>query len=82
MAEFCWECWADMHKNHDAEWMYQYGWELCEGCGEYKRVICGKHQYFQKDQFLLIDLLCLTVRFIWHCLRNLIGCVIGKMKKR
>lgn len=41
MAEFCLNCWNKMNETTDSPWRYALSWEkdLCEGCGEYKRVI-------------------------------------------
>ncbi len=82
MAEFCWECWMKMHKSHDAKWMYRFDVDLCEGCGEIKPTVSGKYGYFQRYEFILVDLLRLTFRLIWYCLRRLMKYIIGKIKKR
>jgi len=44
MAEFCLECWNRLNDTKDAKWRYTYSWkrELCEECGEYKRVIVAE----------------------------------------
>ena len=41
MAEFCLECWNQLNGTNDTKWRYVLSWEkdLCEGCGQYKRVI-------------------------------------------
>ncbi len=82
MAEFCWECWSKMHKNHDAKWMYRFDWDLCEGCGEYKPTVSEKCNYFQRYEMILVDLLCLTFRLIWYSIRKLIAWIVRKIKKK
>ena len=41
MAEFCLDCWNKINERHDAKWRYAMTWhrELCEECGQFKRVI-------------------------------------------
>ena len=41
MAEFCLDCWNKLNETNDSKYMYFFSWgkELCEGCGEYKRVV-------------------------------------------
>ena len=41
MAEFCKECWKKMNNFNDDSIRYVLSieLELCEGCGEYKRVV-------------------------------------------
>ena len=41
VAEFCLECWNKMNETKDSSCRYVLSWEkdICESCGEYKRVI-------------------------------------------
>lgn len=41
MAEFCLDCWNKINERYDAKWRYAMTWhrELCEECGQFKRVI-------------------------------------------
>ena len=41
MAEFCLECLNKLNKTNDSKWRYVLSREkdLCEECGEYKRVV-------------------------------------------
>jgi len=41
MAEFCLDCWNKINETQDSKWRYllSIGKELCEECGEFKRVI-------------------------------------------
>ena len=41
MAEFCLDCWNEINETQDSKWRYllSIGKELCEECGEFKRVI-------------------------------------------
>ena len=44
MAEFCINCWNQINKTNNAKWRYALSWEkdLCEECGQYKRVIVAE----------------------------------------
>ena len=44
MAEFCLDCWNKLNEMMDSKWRYILSWEkdLCEECGEYKRVIVAE----------------------------------------
>ena len=44
MAEFCLDCWNKINHINDKKGKYilSYDLELCEGCGEYKRVIIAE----------------------------------------
>ena len=48
MAEFCLECWNKINNSNDKERKYIMSEELglCEGCGEWKRVIIAKKRRF------------------------------------
>ena len=41
MAEFCLDCWNKINETHNSKWRYVLSWnkELCEECGQYKRII-------------------------------------------
>ena len=41
MAEICLDCWNKLNDTNDSKWRYVLSWErdLCEDCGQYKRVI-------------------------------------------
>lgn len=41
MAEFCLECWNQINETKDSKWRYILSLrkDLCEECGQYKRVI-------------------------------------------
>ena len=41
MAEFCLDCWNKINETCDSQWRYVLSWDknLCEECGQYKRVI-------------------------------------------
>lgn len=41
MAELCLDCWNELNETKDSPRRYVLSWEkdLCEGCGEYERVI-------------------------------------------
>ena len=41
MAEFCFDCFKEMMETEDEQWRYilTNELELCEGCGQYKKVV-------------------------------------------
>lgn len=45
MAEFCLDCWNEINESHDSKWRFVMSWnhELCEECGQLKRVIVSEH---------------------------------------
>lgn len=47
MAEFCLDCWNKLNETKDSRWRYVISWErdLCEECGEYKRVIIVERRW-------------------------------------
>ncbi len=40
MSEICLECWNKLNETQDSKWRYVLSWgtDLCEECGQYKRV--------------------------------------------
>lgn len=52
MAEFCPECWNKMNGFDEMENRYQVSAELnlCEGCGEWKRVVIKPRRGFSYRQ--------------------------------
>ena len=46
MAEFCPDCWNDINGLSDPPEAYvlSWGYELCEGCGQWKRVVVGRRK--------------------------------------
>lgn len=44
MAELCLDCWNKLSETKDKKWRYAMSWEkeLCEECGQYKRVILSE----------------------------------------
>ena len=48
MAEFCLECWNELNGTNDSEKEYimSKDLDLCEGCGEYKRVIVAERKIY------------------------------------
>ena len=47
MAEFCLECWNKINETQDSKWRYARSWgkELCEECGQFKRVIIVERRW-------------------------------------
>ena len=47
MAEFCLDCWNELNETNDSKFRYILSWEkdLCEGCGQYKRVIIVERRW-------------------------------------
>lgn len=55
MAEFCLKCWNKLNERNDPAWKYVLSWgrDLCEGCGEWKRVVvCEREWIFRLFPFL------------------------------
>ncbi|MBR5230819.1 MAG: hypothetical protein IKW00_01070 [Clostridia bacterium] len=48
MAEFCMDCMKIISKDPDAKYRYLYSHDLdlCEGCGQWKRVIVGRNPLY------------------------------------
>ena len=48
MAEFCLDCWNALNGFDDPQESYVMTWgiELCEGCGEWKRVVIRKRKHY------------------------------------
>jgi len=46
MAEFCEDCWKEINQYNDIMCKYSLSkeCEICEGCGEYKRVVVVKRR--------------------------------------
>lgn len=44
MAEFCLDCWNKINGTQDSKWRFVLSWgkEICEECGQYKKVIVGE----------------------------------------
>ena len=58
MAEFCLNCWNKLNGTNDSKKKYVFsdGLELCEGCGEWKRVIVMKRKYYYLHKFRYVIL--------------------------
>ena len=56
MAEFCLDCWNKINETNDSKWRYILSWnkELCEECGQYRRVIVVE-RYWSRAQRMLAD---------------------------
>jgi len=39
MAEFCLECYNKINHTHYRKWQTIQAFDLCEGCGEYKKTV-------------------------------------------
>ena len=48
MSEFCPECWNKLNGWNRPWAAYRLSWgrELCEGCGEWKRVVVGERRHW------------------------------------
>ncbi len=58
MAEFCVKCYNRINeeKTHCSDYILSFYPELCEGCGEYKRVIISRKPYWD-NRFLFFNIL-------------------------
>ena len=56
MAEFCLDCWNKINETHDSKWRYVLSWDkdLCEECGQYKRVIVVE-RFWSRAQRVLVE---------------------------
>jgi len=56
MAEFCLDCWNKINETHDSKWRYAFSWDkdLCEECGQYKRVIVVE-RFWSRAQRVLAE---------------------------
>ena len=56
MAEFCLECWNRINESHDTKRRYilSVDNDLCEGCGQYKRVIVVERLWSRAQRSLAI----------------------------
>lgn len=54
MAEFCLDCWNKINESSDSKWRYALSREtdLCEECGEYKRVIVVERPWSRTQRAL------------------------------
>ena len=55
MAEFCLDCWKKINRTKDSNWRYVLSWEkeLCEECGQYKRVVVMERLWSRIERRLL-----------------------------
>ena len=54
MAEFCLDCLNKLNGTKDSPCRYVISWskDLCEGCGQYKRVIIVERRWSQAQRLL------------------------------
>lgn len=54
MAEICLDCWNELNETHDSKWRYVLSWskDLCEECGQYKRVIVVERLWSRTQRVL------------------------------
>ena len=54
MAEFCLDCWNKINETHDSILRYALSWDkdLCEECGQYKRVIVAERLWSRVQRIL------------------------------
>ncbi len=66
MAEFCVDCWNKLHGKDYSPYEFDLTWrkELCEGCGEYKRIIVGRSRFYWDYRFILVEALIILFRII------------------
>ena len=69
MAEFCRDCWNKYHKNDPARnYVLSPDLDLCEGCGEMKRIVL-----YRKTNPFSIDLLLFFLDVVWKLICFLIS---------
>ena len=70
MAEFCLECWNKLNKTNDSKRKYVFSRELeiCEGCGEWKKVIIAERKYYYRRRFKVVRYIYIVLYTIWRIL--------------
>lgn len=70
MAEFCLDCWNKINKSEDSEDKYVLSkdLDLCEGCGEWKRVIIMERRAYYMHKFRYFILPLKILYFLWRLL--------------
>ena len=55
MAEFCLECWNKMNETKDppSRYVLSRNKDICEGCGEYKRVVVAERLWSRVQKKLI-----------------------------
>ncbi len=73
MAEFCSDCWNKLHHTSYPrfEFVLTFHRELCEGCGEYKRVVLEKRPLCYDTRFVLIEMLATLFRIVVNAIIDL-----------
>ena len=75
MAEFCLACWNKINGTNDSESRYiiSKDLDLCEGCGEWKRVIVMERKAYYTYQsrcfIFLLKLIYHVACFLWRLLK-------------
>lgn len=69
MAEFCVDCWEKYNGNmgYDVVLSSKYDLDLCEGCGEYKRVVIG----VRTEDEMLMRFLFLPIVVVYEVLKSI-----------
>lgn len=73
MADFCLDCWNKLNKTNGSKRKYILSEELeiCEGCGEWKRVIIAKNNSYYTYELRYITLPISIIDSFIYLLRNL-----------
>ena len=84
MAEFCPNCWNKLHgtKYLRCEFRLTYHKELCEGCGQYKRVVMEKAVTYYDTRFILIEWSGMLLRVMVNGAFDLLDVIEQKEKKQ
>ena len=83
MAEFCLDCWNKIYYKDYSKWdvKLSLGLDLCEGCGEWKRVVLKKRGYWD-NRFILIRLVAIILDGVIHLFLCPFRCYQSKRKRR
>lgn len=74
MAEFCLKCWNKLNERNDSakKYIMSKDFDLCEGCGECKRVIIAERKvyYYYKLRYFILPfkIICKTIYFLCRLL--------------
>lgn len=60
MSEICLKCWNKINGTKESSWRYVISWEhdLCEECGEWKRVIVKERLWSQIQRGIAERIVC------------------------
>lgn len=60
MSEFCLDCWNKINESNDRPSRYVFSWgkDLCEECGQYKRVVVAERLWSRVQRTISDIIVC------------------------